>query len=186
MNTLKVISWRVLLVGTVFAVIVAGITAFRNQNQGYDYEASIAKLRRIGQALQLYRQEWGVKPVEERRTYSDAGLPPFMLNLLTSPYRPDEGFEIFRVAQPNGFSRSVGTHLYQVYVPPQIPGTVHIPADVFARRGESLPVLVDLNMNPKQDPGRLEAIVLRLDGTVEVISFGWTDAQQLNEVLIEQ
>jgi hypothetical protein len=186
MKTLKILTWRVLLIGCIAALVTAGITAFRNQKQGYDYEASIAKLRRIGQALQLYREEWGVKPVAERRTYSDAGLPPFMLNLLTSPYRPEEGFEIFRVAQPNSFSRSVGTHLYQVYIPPQMPDTAPTPADVFVRRGESLPVLVDLNMNAKQEPGRLKAIVLRLDGTVEVVSFVWADAQQLNEALLEQ
>ncbi|MEW5882710.1 MAG: hypothetical protein AB1725_00610 [Armatimonadota bacterium] len=175
MNTLKVISWRVLLVGTVFAVIVAGITAFRNQNQGYDYEASFAKLRRIGQALQLYRQEWGVKPVEERMHASDAGLPPKLTVLSADPNAPwYVPRDTFTVESPNEFSARFETHFQQSYWDAEWEKRLGSMAEFLTARGERLPILVDINGSTAADfvampEGGINYVILRLDGSVEVV-----------------
>ncbi|MEW5882713.1 MAG: hypothetical protein AB1725_00625 [Armatimonadota bacterium] len=187
MKTLKVISWRALLVGTVVAVAAAGITAFRNQNQGYDYEASIAKLRRIGQALQLYRQEWGVKPMEERRTYSDAGLPPSLAVLYSpaygsKPWHIEKGY--FKVAAPQKPFDKAAMHFVPLFLTEEFQrrGYPERYVEALRGRGEMLPVFADLNANSVAEYAgnrNLRAVVLRLNGAVEVVEYSSTDQWDL-------
>ncbi len=188
MKTFKTMTWRVLLIGCIAALVTAGVTAFRNQNQGYDYEASISKLRRIGQALQLYREEWGVKPVAERRTYSDAGLPPTIaLPAVLEGYAWSYpgGSELLRVAQPNGVFANMNVHFMQLYGPADREEAEK--AAYYRLRGERLPIVADLNMNRGSDLAKnrasrdLKAIVLRLDGSVDVVTFDNVGAWPLLE-----
>jgi hypothetical protein len=172
MKTLKIVSWRVLLIGCIAALVIAGITAFRNQNQGYDYQASIAKLRRIGQALQLYREEWGVKPVDERETISDTGLPPFGLYALTQPGNPwSLPEEAFLLDQPHVGFEMLHLPVHFMVMFPSFNGDA--PRSLLRERGEQLPIVADISMNSSQDmlrhPEDLEALVLRLDGSVELV-----------------
>ncbi len=175
MKTLKTMTWRVLLIGCIAALVTAGVTAFRNQNQGYDYEASISKLRRIGQALQLYREEWGVKPVAERTHASDAGLPPNIEVLSSNPNAPwYVPRETFRVASPNEFSARSEIHFQQTYWGTELEKQLGPMAEFLTARGERLPILVDINsasaaefVGTRKDG--INYVVLRLDGSVEVV-----------------
>ncbi len=187
MKTLKTMTWRVLLIGCVAALVTAGVTAFRNQSQGYDYEASISKLRRIGQALQLYREEWGVKPVAERRTYSDAGLPPSFTVLSSSAYSDKPWHldkSVFRVASPQKPWDKSAMHFSPLYLPEmaQRVGYADRYAQALQSRGEMLPVLADLNGNSVAEYAAnrdLRAVVLRLNGSVEVVEYSSTDQWDL-------
>jgi hypothetical protein len=187
MKTLKIVTWRVLLIGCIAALVIAGITAFRNQKQGYDYEASIAKLRRIGQALQLYREEWGVKPVAERRTYSDAGLPP-SLAVLYSPAYSSKPWHIekdyFKVAAPQKPFDKSAMHFVPLYLTEEFQrrGYSERYVEALRGRGEMLPVFADLNANSVAEYAgdrNLRAVVLRLNGAVEVVGYSSTDPWDL-------
>ena len=64
------------------------------------------KLHRIGRALQLYRAEYGVLPVDQRIDYADAGLPPTLSVLVKDPgkawYVPLEDFQVPVRLVPDG------------------------------------------------------------------------------------
>ncbi len=172
MRTLKTVTWRVLLIGCVATLVTAGVTAFRNQNQGYDYESSISKLRRIGQALQLYREEWGVKPVGERENLSDAGLPPYGLYALMQPGKPwSLPKDAFLLDQPHAGFELLHLPVHFMVMFPSFNGDA--PPSLLRERGEQLPIVADISMNSSEDllrqPEDLEALVLRLDGSVELV-----------------
>lgn len=80
----------------------------------YDWNASRHKLEGIGAALQLYRKHVGIKPVAERKTLSDAGLPnDDVMSVLTKPgfawsidadaFRPELGATLTKATYAGDF-----------------------------------------------------------------------------------
>jgi hypothetical protein len=140
--------------------------------QEYDPTESIAKLTEIGRALQIYRQEYGVKPVSVRRSFSDAGLPPniFVLAHAGHKWSLATGYQSFKLSNAV-YLRSLDSSFlltYRKYEEPD--ATLN---SFFSSRGERLPILLDMNPTPRVEhaQGRITAYALRLDGTVELIAF---------------
>ena len=72
-------------IGMLASFALAGfITKAAPKGQNNKQEV-LDKLGRIGRALQLYRAEYGVLPVDQRKDYSDAGLPPTLDVLINDP-----------------------------------------------------------------------------------------------------
>ncbi|KAA0225684.1 MAG: hypothetical protein AKCLJLPJ_02439 [Fimbriimonadales bacterium] len=175
-TTVRTAVWWCLL-GSLAASAAFAIIS-RSRVKGYDVEESVAKLREIGRALALYRLQYPPKPVDQRRTYSDAGLPPHILTLLEPghPWSVQDGLRTFQVSRPNGVWVTEGSHYEMVY-----PSSYDKPSEhgsfapLYSERGERLPVLFDGNMNDPvriyEAPENLDVLILRLDGTVEPASW---------------
>ena len=178
----KVIFARTCIVLTGLVLATGGVLAWMNARSAapaarqdpYDYETSIAKLKKIGQALQIYRAEYGFKPVAERKTYSDAGLPPSILVLAKAGriWSLPEGIATFtlpdaRYDQGNPISFS------SLYWGPEGNSEMFDLSAAYAERGERMPILADFH--PAMVAGRgaevVPAILLRLDGTVEITQY---------------
>jgi hypothetical protein len=171
------------LIAMMLVLLVVALAFFPkapSSQQGYDYELSMAKLRRIGQALQIYRAHFGFLPPEQRQDFSDAGLPWLLKAALCEPGKPwtvegrESAFELpLSRLDP---SRGKGQFM-QVYKSAGMRGEAET-AYLYRERGERLPVLADIEMNDTgtwiraalQDE-TVEAIVLRLDGSVERIRY---------------
>jgi hypothetical protein len=162
--------WSALVATTAVCAAMPVLVAMKPQGRAeYDYALSRQKLETIGRALQLYRQEYGIKPVEDRRDFSDAGLP-FYLIQLAHPNRshpiPKDTF-----LMPYDVGKNYASSFVQLYrVPGQPEFDVRSP--LFAERGEKLAIFVDLNMNGEAEvTGKApsKALVLRLDGTVDLV-----------------
>jgi hypothetical protein len=168
--------WRALVAICIASVCAAGAVAFIRADD-YDLQASIAKLRRIGAALQIYRSEFGVIPVEKRSSPADAGLPPYIELLGKQPDRPwstPNGINDFRISSPVWPWTNMwagGSHFNRLYNLDDAP----IYLSFYRTRGEMLPVLADLNINRAAGSfstgDQLRAVILRLNGTVDVVSF---------------
>lgn len=147
----------------------------------YDIELASSKLRQIGQALQVYRQEYGVKPVDERRRYWDAGLPPSML-VLAEPghaWSLPDGISTFRMPKIR-----YGNPAFMTFAFTYNMQHANIPeVDSFlASRGEAVPILIDENVTPRAQffAGETSiALALRLNGQVDIISFKSGDSMDM-------
>jgi hypothetical protein len=148
----------------------------------YDYETSIRKLRAIGAALQIYRQEYGYLEPALRRTSRDAGLPDscVMLGQQGFAWSLREGAQAFSVAKPSWPSGRTGSpfHFTKLYISPPFETEHRTTSEWFARRGERLPIYADLNMNSIESRAdkhntMQRAIILRLNGEVEIVEFDW-------------
>jgi len=176
-RTCIVLTGLVLATGGVLAWMNARSEAPAAGQDPYDYETSIAKLKKIGQALQIYRAEYGFKPVAERKTYSDAGLPP-SFDALAEPghaWSLPEGMEDLRLPGqrlPAEFAISFWSLYWQYET--DYPGPSQ--NDLYRSRGEQLIVLGDCNPVVGTPRGsRSEIVVLRLDGTVDVLTYDKSD-----------
>lgn len=148
-------------------VVKSGIPKGKNDSQ-----ETLDKLARIGRALQLYRQEYGSLPVNERVDYIDAGLP-FSLSVLgTDPsknwYVDPTNFQVPNPSVPGLYT------FRELYYRREAYGTRLLPpmGDVYKRRGEQFPVLEATDWIPEevwQQNADVTLPVLRLDGTVEMI-----------------
>lgn len=166
---------RAAIVVSLGLLLTSGLSAFGGTRPDYDPTESRAKLEAIGRALQIYRQEHGVKPVEERLTMADAGMPQDIFVLaqpghvwslpdgeatfkLSGVKIPHLGRSDFMMSYLNGWARGQRGEDYRALLP---------------TRGEQLLVMydshrsVDSGLNP---PDR-RVIVLRLDGSVEEIVY---------------
>jgi len=179
----KVIFARTCIVLTGLVLATGGVLAWMNARSAapaagqdpYDYETSIAKLKKVGQALQIYRAEYGFKPVAERKTYSDAGLPPSMSVLAWAghSWSLPGGLDEFRVPNPSDAMPGPGSHFTEMYWKPS--ESLGDMTPYFASRGEDLPIMMDVNMNRARDlmdrSRQLPAVILRLSGKVDRITF---------------
>jgi hypothetical protein len=138
----------------------------------YDEARNRAQLEKIGRALQLYRAEYGFVEPSRRRTYSDAGLPPRIAQWAFEVGKPwslalsDIKPATYRQPEPGTFS--------QMYWGPERFGVHGDLSNHYRTRGERLIVLMDLETDPgmwRSADGMREALVLRLDGSVDKIRF---------------
>lgn len=142
----------------------------------YDYATAKAKLLQIGRALQLYRAEQTVKPVAERRTFRDCGLPATLVDLCRSGHEwslPADK-STFKVATP--LFKTAVINFHQMYWESDyVVQRVGAMTQFYAVRGERLPVLADFNMNSPDDyrdpENPIKALILRLDGTVDLVAY---------------
>jgi len=176
-RTCIVLTGLVLATGGVLAWMNARSEAPATGQDPYDYETSIAKLKKIGQALQIYRAEYGFKPVAERKTYSDAGLP-YALHVLARPGHPwslPDGMRTFHLPDAR-YGRDWEINFSHLYWRPEDYSALWDISANYSRRGENMPVLADFNPGcvtvtlPDEQPEGV-AIVLRLDGSVEVVRY---------------
>jgi len=163
--------------------------ALHGSSQDYTFDGSVAKLTKIGKALQLYRQESGIKPVGEWESPADAGLPPLM-TILTRPGHPwsvsPETFKLPSAAPPHPQRKS---DFAQIFLPPGVELDADSPYRDFGRtmrsRGEKLPTMGDFYLGnlPKYKDlyPRQFVLVLRLDGTVEVVEHSGKYGELLNK-----
>jgi hypothetical protein len=161
----------------VLAVIVAvsaPVFALVTRATGGDYDEARnrAQLEKIGRALQLYRAEHGFVEPARRQTYSDAGLPPYIAQMTLvagkpwSLVRADIVPATHRGSTPGTFS--------QMYWGPDRAQSFGDVSTLYRTRGEQMIVLMDVETDPsrwRSADGRREALVLRLNGTVEKIRF---------------
>ena len=174
-------AWSALVAATAVSASLPFVVAMTRSQPEYDYALSRHKLETIGRALQLYRQEYGIKPISERRDYSDAGLP-FHLRQLAHPNRthpiPVDSFFL-----PWDQAEGMASSFIQLYRPTGEPGAQQY-AHLFASRGEKLPIFADLHMNGEAElTGKVpsKALILRLDGTVELVTTETYGTHQLRE-----
>lgn len=143
--------------------------------QSYDWETSRQNLYFIGKALKVYRRKHTPKPVAERRTAADAGLPPNLMEDLglagavwitpgTRQFPKDGLIPPFG----HGWLRTTYGFATEGVVDPGAGNRT-----IWQKFGERVVVLVDWNaytaesLAPAQAVGRkLRCLVLRLDGTV--------------------
>ena len=185
-RTCIVLTGLVLATGGVLAWMNARSEAPAAGQDPYDYETSIAKLKKIGQALQIYRAEYGFKPVAERKTYSDAGLP-YALDVLAEPghaWSLPEGRSTFTL--PGALYGDSWLNFGHLYWTPAGNSFLFDLAPNLARRGESLPILADFNpgmrLEGRADAPRMQpAVVLRLDGSVEVVVWDSANKRDIYE-----
>jgi hypothetical protein len=171
----KLFVWRTALIGAVIGSALAafgGLHQAHPMPQGYDNEASLERLRRIGAALQIYREAHPPLEVADRRSPADAGLPPSMLHLT----KPGHAWSIspldFRVPKPSPGNERLSSHFSLLY---WADGT--LPSSMkqwFAARGEELPILADFNsllLTVPDQNGEYEVPILRLNGQVKIVRY---------------
>lgn len=147
-------------------------SAWQNPPERLDDREAMEKLQTIGRALQLYREAYPPKPVSERRTFADAGLPRYLTALCEKDRPYTIPTETFFLTQPRTPSNFISFSL--MYWPESSYRKLGDISEFYASRGEKLPVLVDFNCMSHEDfashePGRV--IVLRLNGEVEWITY---------------
>lgn len=171
MKTMKTVN-RSVGAFVVATALVLGVSAFQ-QNKPRDPEEAFDKLRRIGAALQLYRAEYGSKPVAERLTFSDAGLPP-RWSVFLLPGRPwtlsEKDFEL-------SYAPDKGIDFTTLYWRSSLYGELGDISGYYSSRGEDLPVMADEEFNKFLPVGEYvrSSPVLRLCGTVELIRYDSRD-----------
>lgn len=151
--------------------------------RNYDLRETQTKLARIGRCLALYREEYKPLPVDRRKTYSDAGLPPTLLVFIQAKGRKwslPGGMEAFRISAPFGLydikDNPNATHFSRLYWTPEHYERLGDISSFFSSRGDELPILADFSINTDAefaDHSRktLRAVVLRLNGKVDVVEF---------------
>jgi hypothetical protein len=176
-NIVRTAAWWCILAFTVGAAVF--VYAFRPP-QGvpdYDYVASIKKLERIGAALQVYRTNHAPKPVAQRSDANSAGLPSSIVHLCEKgkPWTVSEGMSAFQVKQFGRLYSATGCHFQMLYWPSKLTAQLGDLGVYLRERGEELPILADLNMNTIEEMSgpndQLKAVVLRLNGKVEVVTW---------------
>lgn len=141
---------------------------------GYSESESRQKLEAIGRALQIYRQDYGLKPVAERKTLADAGLPPY-LTVLAQPghsWSLPDGMETFSISHPR-YSCDLDRHCPHFIVT----AWGFDVSKLLPVRGEDLVIGGDANF---LDPANYyqptwQHMALRLNGTVDIVTFKFAD-----------
>lgn len=176
-------------IANIFGVVclTGGISLYLWANaqgaRNYDLRETQMKMAKIGQSLALYREEYKPLPVDRRKTYSDAGLPPTLLVFIQEKGRkwslPD-GMETFRISAPFGLydikDNPNATHFSRLYWTPEHYKRLGDISSFFASRGDELPILADFSINTDAEfadrsAKTLRAVVLRLNGKVDVVVF---------------
>lgn len=166
-------------VGTVvgiagFMIVRPGATSgSRLQERAYNADVSRANLQRIHQALTIYRQESGVKPVSEWRTISDAGVPPHPLVLAMEGHPWTIPIETLQITGSDHHSPGGKPPVYGSYfLDRSIAGDKYTKRlEKYLHRGEDLIYLWDSHYSPEKDlrGDSWNTLVLRLEGTIEVV-----------------
>jgi hypothetical protein len=175
---------RLLIVATLGAALFAIGGWIVRDNGAYDVEQTKNKFRTIYRALELYREAYPPKPASEWRTYSDAGLPPYLLWLATvqgQPWSiPNGSIENFRVSNPVFLSIDSPRrmHLGDTYRAGDAAAQAEIDA-ILRARGMEFPFLIDRNVTRESDwkdhtVREVQAIVMRLNGRIDIIRYDRT------------
>lgn len=145
----------------------------------YDRATAINRLRRIGKEIQKYRKKVGVKPVGQRRSITDAGLP--------------KDYDWLKVAKSLVGTNTLRSPSAVLSTFPQVPITDYSVLltdyklmtnreELWAKRGDRLPIVMDMTMYPVdvvtsagQARVPLKVLVLRLSGSVEEGEFQFLD-----------
>jgi hypothetical protein len=141
--------------------------------KSYDWEASKDKLRRIGQAISLYREEYPPQPISKRANHRDAGLPNRLDGLLEPGHKwslTKDSLFLTQVSQQRGRRNSDFVELAWYTDRRDSFGFE------WSERGDKIPILLDLNMYEGSNlfrplRGDLDVLCLRLDGTIDRIKF---------------
>lgn len=148
-------------------------SAGRSQERTYDAAVSRANLQRIHQALMLYRQEYGVKPVAEWRTIADAGVPPHPFVLAQEGFAWTIPFETFQIEGSDHHSPGGKPHVFGSYFLDRtmVDDRYAAKLERYLHRGESLIYLWDSHYSPEKElrNDSWNTLVLRLNGTIEVV-----------------
>lgn len=153
---------------SVVCLVVSGIHAL--QQNAKDAAEPLAKLKRIGAALKIYREEFGYKPPAERKDFSDCGLP-VDITVLTQPgKRWSVPMSDFQLSYSRHGDLRNEPEFVQLYWHKEVYDDLGDISRYFSERGEELPILIDEDFNKKLPEGTTlrTCPVLRLDGTV-----GW-------------
>lgn len=138
---------------------------------GYSLEESRSKLVSLGQSLQAYRALHGTKPVTQRQTLADAGLPtnPYDLIEPGNPWSLEGGMSALRISHPRWDweqDHNSSHFTYPVY------GNKNGLPSLLQEKGEKLVFAYDNNTDPMEMWGKTGThryLVLRIDGTVELV-----------------
>jgi hypothetical protein len=166
------------------AGLLAGLTAIRPQstwpNAPYDDAEALARLQRVSRSLQLYRAEYGHKPVEDWRTPWDAGLPPSPVTLVT----PGHAWTLpngWRDLQPRDMGMEHFCNMIGLWPDPEDLAKMKRHANwqdwetQLARFGTRLPIVADEQFgtqpNRSQPPMR-DIRFVRWDGTIGTATVG--------------
>lgn len=169
---------KVTLAALGLAIVAALAGWLARQERPYDVESVRSKFEKIGRALALYREESGTRPVEQWTRWSDAGLPPEMLWLATVRDRAwsiPEGSTVFEVENPTFPIKNKLTFHYP-FNKRAFPDDNAVVDRILCERGLATPVLIDFNVSRRSDltdttKVMLKALVLRLDGRIELIEY---------------
>lgn len=169
-------TWFQVAVISLLTTLAIALTMLRPTARLYDASEGQVKLRRIGVALQIYREEYGFKPSGQRKDFVDAGLPR-VLTVLAKPgfnWSLSGGLDTFRVADPNEVVQGESVSFGHLYCPKDIARALGVSdmSHYFASRGDALPLLVDGNAQTiaeRLSSPILEFTVLRLNGKVEIL-----------------
>ena len=171
--------------GVLTLVVVTSLGYLRSRPR-YDIEGSVHKLRRIGNALQLYRhfQVPGMRPIPKDAV--QAGLPRRLVDLLApgDKWGLGEDIHAFSVAQPTRSLAKGSVHFTQLYWWPDTQRALGLPdmAERLRTRGEALPVMADFNMISSDEYRRAEqvrVVVLRLGGEVDLVEIPTNKLREL-------
>lgn len=146
----------------------------------YDMQAAKNRLKVISNAIQLYRQEYGYKPVEVRKCAADAGLPPSGLEIMDPNNNVDKPWHLalsqMQVPHPVKLFDNAVNHYLLVW---PVPDHAIEGLDAMYRvRGEEMPIVADVNMNTSESisaNGRIRALVLRLNGQIDEVTLDWSE-----------
>jgi hypothetical protein len=133
----------------------------------YDPAESASKLRRIGHALRLYREEFVPVPVAQRRSPEDASIP--WPNVLAQPGHPwsldPSDLKLSSVGHES--TTSFSSFVFPLWNP-ELDLNKLLP-----ETGERQVYAVDFRFFPesRRDEPVWQALVLRVDGTVEVLEY---------------
>ncbi|MCW5935902.1 MAG: hypothetical protein KIT11_01160 [Fimbriimonadaceae bacterium] len=166
---------------TAAAMAVVGVAfvataAFRSPQQK-DPKEAFEKLRRIGVALQLYRAEYGSKPIGERSCFADAGLPANIVTLTEPGHSWTLPMSDFQLSYSRYGDSSNQPEFVALYWPQEFYSELGDISRYYAQRGDKLPILVDEDFNRKLPEGVFvrKSPALRLDGSVGWIEYDVRD-----------
>lgn len=182
----KVVGARVSIVVSVVllasSIIAGGIKAAEKQTS-YNVTESKNKLITIGQSLSMYRNAHGFKPTSEWNLPTDAGLPENILDLakpghVWSLVGGEEAFKLAGVIIP-GMGAMDFQHAYPFKGLPIGENSPYASLGAIMKaQGTRMPVLIDphFGMQAKYSKeAKYTAMVLRMDGTVDVVSYNPAD-----------
>lgn len=165
---------------TALATCLAGVAVVlvAQQQSSYDIAASRTKLEAIGRAIAAYRESHPAKPVANRKSPTDAGLPSG-LRVLAEPGKPwtlKDGMKALQVEKPNEQFRGEDLHFTLLYWSSEEAKAVPALRDMsdwFAARGEDLPIVADFNAGTVEqwEKRKVTVVILRLSGIVDTIEY---------------
>lgn len=146
-----------------------------------DFERESKPMREIEKALQVYRQNHGLKPVDRRSDLKDAGMPMAFLDQVL-PVPKATWVLNTGVSGPRA-ERYMFIYMQLFQMPPAELKRL------LRSRGEDLPILLDLQSSwnagraIKGEPERESVLILRLGGKVDLVKMKPFDYKDLFERL---